>query len=97
MDRDDIILAKLEKIDTKQDEMADRISLIEITLAKNTKDIEHHIKRTDLLEEHINGSIDTIKSDMKPINDHVTFIKNIGKLIAVLAAILTFLKTMGIV
>lgn len=92
MDRDDIILAKLEKIDTKQDEMADRISLIEITLAKNTKDIEHHIKRTDLLEEQT----EILKQELKPISNHVIQVKGIFWLFGVIGAFAAFLKTIGI-
>lgn len=92
MDRDDIILETLKKIDSKQDEMSERINLIEITLAKNTSDVEYHIKRTNLLEDHIK----TIEGDMKPINEHVTFVKNLMKIIASVGALLVFLKTMGL-
>ena len=44
---------QLDKIEEKVDRIEEKISNIDVTLAKQAKDLEHHIYRTDLAEEQI--------------------------------------------
>ncbi|NIO76034.1 MAG: hypothetical protein GTN69_09180 [Armatimonadetes bacterium] len=56
--------------------MKEELQEIKIILARIEVDLRHHIRRTDILEE-----------SLKPIQDHVTFIRNLGKFIVGLAAV----------
>jgi chromosome segregation ATPase len=58
----------LEKLDEKLDKVEERLSAIDITLAKNTQSLDEHIRRTELAEE----AIIIIKDELKPIQKHVT-------------------------
>lgn len=69
----DIVLDKLDKLDT-------RLNSIDVTLAKNTESLEYHIKRTDLLEKQIAPVV-------KHVN-HVEGILRFFGLVGVVAAIL---------
>lgn len=80
----------------REDFVATRSHLasIDVTLAKNTADVEHHIKRTDVLEERV----EQVASDVTPIKDHVDKVKTVmwfvrwtgGALVAALGAYATF-------
>lgn len=56
--------SRLGRIEEKIDSIADRLNSIDVTLAKQEQQLAYHIRRTDLLEEQV-----------KPISDHVTFIR----------------------
>lgn len=66
------IIEILEKIDNK-------INNVDITLAKQAKDIEYHIKRTDLLEEKV-----------RLVKEHVVFVKNLITVIMSLGGVIGF-------
>lgn len=51
-----------------------------VWLAKNTESLEHHIKRTDLLQ----GKVEMM-------DEHVNFIKNLTKIIAIAGTVSTTL------
>ena len=59
--------------------MDKRLDSIDITLAKQAKDLEYHIKRTDLLQD-----------DMKPIKEHVTLVTTGVKILVSMGAIIGF-------
>jgi tetrahydromethanopterin S-methyltransferase subunit G len=42
---------RLDKIEEKLDKVLEEVSSINVTMARNTADLEYHIKRTDLLED----------------------------------------------
>ena len=46
----------LKRIEAKLDKVAVDVSDIKVSVAVNTADLKHHIKRTDLLEAHV-GSL----------------------------------------
>jgi uncharacterized protein (UPF0335 family) len=74
----ELILAKVEKLDEKQGEM-------NATLAVNTEQLKEHIRRTDLLE----SSVSKLRSDLKPVEEHVATMQRAGwlaKLAAKIAA-----------
>lgn len=43
----------LQRIEDKVDKLDGRLDKIEVTLARNTVSLEHHIKRTDALETRV--------------------------------------------
>lgn len=47
-----------------------------IDIAEIKTDLRHHIKRTELLE----GEVRQNRQDLKPVREHVNFIKNLGRL-----------------
>jgi hypothetical protein len=49
----DTVLEMLERIETKADTLDQRLDKINVTLAEQAKDLEYHIYRTELLEEHV--------------------------------------------
>ena len=69
----------IEKLDTQSED----ISVIKVDVAKNTVSLDEHIKRTNLLEESMNG----IREEMKPVQRHVDAVNTILKLIGFLAVI----------
>lgn len=57
----------LVKIDTKVDKMDDHLHNVDVTLAKQAKDLEYHIERTNILQdlhEDNEGRIDKLSSDV---------------------------------
>lgn len=62
MEKLDKIAEKLDKLDGRMDDMA-------ITLVRNTDSLEHHIARTNLLEEYV-------KTEITPIKKHVDMVKH---------------------
>lgn len=71
----------LEKMDKKADvnhkDIQDKISSIDSTLIKQSKDLEYHIKRTDLLDDEIKG----VKVTTRQTQDHVTKVEFFFKVI----------------
>lgn len=47
------IIDILRRIEDKADKLDGRLDNVDITLAKQAKDLEHHVKRTDILEDHV--------------------------------------------
>jgi uncharacterized protein YcaQ len=68
----------LAKIDDRMDKQAE-------TLARLTTSVEHHVKRTDLLE-----------AELAPIKTHVAAFTGVAKSIFILGAVLGILKTLGL-
>lgn len=83
---------KLNKISEQLEKLDSRLDSIDITLVRNTKDIETHIKRTDLLEQ-----------ELGPIKAHVAVVslgfKGIAWFCAAIAGLAGFiyiLKDLGV-
>lgn len=68
-----VVIGMLEGMDK-------RLDSIDITLARQAKDLEYHIKRTDLLE-----------AEVKPIREHVTLITTGVKILMGLGALIGFI------
>jgi hypothetical protein len=66
----DDIKHTLGRLETKVDKINEHISKIEITLGKQHTSLEHHIKRTNLLEQAF-----------KPLNNHVQSVQAIVKFV----------------
>ena len=54
MDFQERVLEKLDKIQEDVSEIKIESALQSVQIDKNTKDLEHHIKRSDLLEDSLN-------------------------------------------
>jgi len=77
-------LDKLEqKLDEKLDKIHEKLSSIDVTLVKQNKDLEYHILRTTLAEEHLK----ILESEIKPIQKHVTQISGVLKFFGLLAVL----------
>jgi archaellum component FlaC len=77
---------QLDKIEEKVDRIEEKISNIDITLAKQSKDLEHHIYRTDLAE----SNIEMLRSEIQPVKKHVALMDASLKVIGAIASIATF-------
>lgn len=44
---------KVDKLDDKMDRLDSKVTKLDIYVEKNTEDLEHHIRRTDLNEDRI--------------------------------------------
>ena len=72
----------LVRIEGKIDEMREHDSRVDVTLTKQAGDIEHHIKRTDLLE----ARVEQVAEKVAPIAIHVERLQGIAWFIGVLVA-----------
>lgn len=72
-----------DRIESKIDKIADHISSIDVTLAKQQVILDEHVKRTNLLEKKL-----------EPVERHVTVINGLMKLIAALGTIIGLIHGM---
>jgi predicted nucleic acid-binding Zn-ribbon protein len=77
---------QLDKIEEKVDRIESKISNIDVTLAKQAKDLEHHIYRTELAETNI----ELLRSEIQPVKKHVALMDASLKIIGAVASIVTF-------
>jgi archaellum component FlaC len=77
---------QLDKIEAKVEKIEDSISNIDITLAKQAKDLEHHIYRTSLAEENI----ELLRTELQPVKKHVALVDAGLKLVGALASATAF-------
>ncbi len=81
----------MKSLEEKIDKLDEKIDKISETLVRNTVSLEQHEYRTTLAEQRLGH----VENDLKPIKDHVTFVKNAMKLLALVGSILLFCKQMG--
>jgi predicted nucleic acid-binding Zn-ribbon protein len=77
---------QLDKIEEKLDKVEEKLSSIDVTLAKQAKDLEHHIYRTDLAE----SNIELLRTEMQPVKKHVALMDASLKVIGAIASVVTF-------
>lgn len=92
MDKLDLIVKMIQDVQESQERTNERLEKLEATAVKNTADLEHHIKRTDLAEENI----ELLRIEIKPITEHISALKILGSIVAAIGGFLLFLKSMGI-
>lgn len=78
---------QLDKIEAKVDIIEEKISSIDVTLAKQAKDLEHHIYRTELAEQNL----DLIRQEMVPVKKHVALMDASLKIIGALSSAAMFI------
>jgi hypothetical protein len=74
----------LKRLETKIDQIGDKMSSIDITLAVLTESVVHHVKRTDILEAKI-----------EPLDKHVAMVNGALKALGVIALILGLIEGFG--
>jgi hypothetical protein len=77
---------QLDKIEAKVEKIEDSISNIDVTLARQAKDLEHHIYRTSLAEENI----ELLRTELQPVKKHVALVDAGLKLVGALASAAAF-------
>jgi archaellum component FlaC len=76
----------LNRLENKIDKLDERLDSIDRTLIAQKSSLDHHIYRTELAEENI----ELLRKDMKPVQNHVQFVKNVMKFLVGVGAIITF-------
>ena len=72
------LLAKLNKIEDKLDNLDGRVDNIDITLAKQHVSLEYHIKRSDQAD----AAIKIVSDELSPVKDHVKAVNTLIKVLA---------------
>jgi predicted nucleic acid-binding Zn-ribbon protein len=78
---------QLKKIEEKLDKVEEKISSIDVTLAKQAKDLEHHIYRTDLAE----SNIELLRAEMQPVKKHVALMDASLKVVGAISSAAMFI------
>lgn len=79
MDNSEVLYDLLKSLDGKQDVQLEKLVKLEVEVSKNSADLEHHIKRTDLLEEQLKLQKKAVNERFKKIEEPRTTIKSVGK------------------
>jgi tetrahydromethanopterin S-methyltransferase subunit G len=66
--------ARLDRIEEKVDGQTSRLGQIDVTLARQAGEIEHHIRRTDALERRV----EQVAADVAPVKEHVARLKTVA-------------------
>lgn len=73
----------IERALKKLDQIDERISSIDKTLERNTASLEVHIRRTEIAED----AIKDLRTDLKPVESHVSLMNGIFKAMSALGII----------
>ena len=94
-----LIIARIDKLDTHLDRAATHLARVDVTLAKQSILLEEHIKRTNLLEDRLEGEIVQQADTLSPIKKHVEgvgfLIKFVGILGTIVGLVTAIYKIMG--
>lgn len=82
----------LNRIEYKIDKIQDDLNGIKEVITKNTADIAHHIKRTDLAEQ----ALDILRADITPVKNHISFIKGALTIMGLIGGLIMALHQLGI-
>jgi hypothetical protein len=75
------------------DRLDGRLDTVDQTLVRNTVSLEEHIKRTNMLEEHVKG----LEKELTPVHAHVSFMNSVFKIGSVLLTLLLAAKSLKII
>ncbi|HEY0750142.1 MAG TPA: hypothetical protein VGD26_03240, partial [Chitinophagaceae bacterium] len=78
----------VKNVDEKLDKISEHLNSIDVTLAKQAVQLEHHIYRTDLAEEHLKR----LEQEIKPMKKHVEQVNGALRLLGGLAVVAGFVK-----
>lgn len=70
-------------MEEKLDKIAESLTEMRVDIAEIRKDLNYHIRRTDLAEQQI----EKLANEIKPIQEHVAFIRISGKLLGALGGL----------
>ncbi len=71
----------LDKLIEKQHEL-------NLTLARLTDTVEHHVERSDNLEKHVNQVDALLRKELDEVKEHVTMVRGFAKIAAGLFAVM---------
>jgi hypothetical protein len=74
----DKIDQKVDKLNDKQDQQTERLVRLEVNTDRNTEDLAHHIKRTDLLEASLNNHKKAVAKKIDEIEQPRKTVKSVG-------------------
>jgi len=77
-----------DKLDEKLQRIAEHLGAIDVTLAKQQVSLDHHVKRTDLLE----AQVKPVFAGITALNGAVRFVKFIGVLALIAEAVHVVLR-----
>jgi len=83
----------MERFESKLDKVQEDMTEVKITMAQNTSDIAHHIKRSDMTDEQVKllqDRVVRVETSDNRINWTIRVIIGI-------AAVATFLREMGLI
>lgn len=88
---------RFDKMDLKLDKIADSLSDINVTIAKQEENLKEHMRRTELNEIAIGKLADALA----PIKSHVDHMKGAGKLLLITGTVVSLLggiaKLLGLI
>jgi hypothetical protein len=82
-------MADFKTLSDKLDKLDSRLDEISIILTAQAKDLQYHIKRSDQAD----AAIEVLSERIKPVEDHVIFIKSVLKFLSYTSAVVIFLVT----
>jgi len=85
-ENNDRIYELLDKLDCKMDDQTERLVRLEVNVERNSDDLEHHIKRTDLLEQSLNKHKSAVVKKFAEIEAPKNTAKSLAKWIAAISA-----------
>ena len=83
------LVTMVEKLDGRMDDMA-------ITLVRNTESLEHHIARTNLLEDYVKKEISPIKKHVDVVRHGIQGVVWVAIALAGVAGFLVTLRELGL-
>ena len=81
-DTTDLIYDLVKEIDRKQDSQNEKLAKLEVHVEQNTKSLDHHIKRTDLLEQALSQHKSAVIKKIQEIEAPKNTAKTLAKWIA---------------
>ena len=75
----------LIKLDSKVDKISDRLSSVDVTLARQHESLDTHIKRTEILEEKL-----------EPVEKHVAMMNGALKLLGIIGVLVGILEGLSV-
>lgn len=83
---------RIDRIEGKLDVIVDKLSDLNVTLARNTQSLEIHEKRTDIAEQ----KLDSYEKRMDKMDNHVRLVNFVVfKVVPAAAAVVWFLYKVG--
>lgn len=89
----DVIIDQLISLNSKIDSLDDRVDNVDKTLIKQELQLAEHIRRTNQNEQMIKD----LRSDLKPVEDHVKYVSGGMKLLGLISLLAGILKLFNIV
>lgn len=67
-----------DNLNNRLDEVQSVLADIRVDLARNTRSLEEHMRRTEALE----SAVDVIRAEARPVQTHVAVVGALGKVLA---------------